>query len=171
VFEDIFQEQGVPPALTRLVFIESMFQPEAVSPAGAAGLWQLMPDTGRKYLTINDQVDERLDPWRSTRAAARLLLANYQRLQSWPLAVTAYNTGLTRMERASNRMETQNLADIIADFNEPGFGFAGKNFYAEFLGLLAAERSLKSSREGLLWLDSDPAVSAAPAFVPQLIAD
>jgi hypothetical protein len=66
---------------------------------------------------------------------------------------------------------TQNLADIISDSDEPGFGFAGKNFYAELLGLLAAERSLKSSHEGFPWLDSDSALSAAPAFVPQLIAD
>jgi len=171
LFEDIFQDEGVPPALTRLVFIESMFQAEAVSPAGAAGLWQLMPDTGRQYLTINETKDERLDTWRSTRAAAQLLRANYQRLQSWPLAVTAYNTGPSRMKRASNRLLTQNLADIISDSDEPGFGFAGKNFYAELLGLLAAERSLKSSHEGFPWLDSDSALSAAPAFVPQLIAD
>lgn len=160
VLEQIFAAEGVPPALTRLVFVESMFQADAVSPAGAAGLWQLMPETGRQYLTINETTDERLDPWRSTHAAAKLLRSNYQRLPDWPLAVTAYNTGPARLERACLQLSTHDLARIIADYAEPGFGFAGKNFYAQLLGVLAAEQALNQSRPEWPELRPESALSA-----------
>ncbi|KJR40947.1 lytic transglycosylase, partial [Candidatus Magnetoovum chiemensis] len=72
--ERVFQQQGIPLELTRLAFLESLFDVNAQSPAGAVGLWQFMKSTGRKYLTINEAIDERKDPIKSSKAAAKLLL-------------------------------------------------------------------------------------------------
>ena len=93
---EVFAERGLPPELAALPHVESSFDPTAYSKVGAAGLWQFMPATGRRYLRIDDAVDERLDPFRATEAAAQLLDFNYRFLGSWPLALTAYNHGAAR---------------------------------------------------------------------------
>ena len=77
----------------RLPHVESSFNTYAYSKVGAAGMWQFMRSTGRRFLRIDAVVDERLDPYRSTEAAARFLEQNYIVLGSWPLALTAYNHG------------------------------------------------------------------------------
>jgi membrane-bound lytic murein transglycosylase D len=169
--EAIFRQSGVPPALTRLVFVESMFQTDAVSPSGAVGLWQLMPETGQRYLTVSADKDERLDPVISTRAAARLLRANYRRLGNWPLAVTAYNTGVSRMESAEATLQTGNLARIIARYDDPWFGTAGRNFYAELLGILNAEEALDRAEEAASWPEPGRSLTGLPRFSPALLAD
>ncbi|MCL2340508.1 MAG: lytic transglycosylase domain-containing protein, partial [Proteobacteria bacterium] len=92
-FKRIFLAQGLPPELAYLPHVESSFNPRAYSKAGAAGLWQFTRSTGKDYLTINELVDERYDPTISTLAAAQLLKGNYEQLQTWPLALTAYNHG------------------------------------------------------------------------------
>jgi len=76
-----------------LPHVESSFNPAAYSKVGAQGLWQFMRSTGRRYLHIDSTVDDRLDPFRSTQAAAQLLAYNYHLLGTWPLALTAYNHG------------------------------------------------------------------------------
>ena len=169
--ESIFRKEGIPPALTRLVFMESMFQADAVSSAGAVGLWQLMPETGGHYLTVSEEKDERLDPVASTRAAARLLRNNFARLGNWPLAVTAYNTGTSRMELAKQALGTGELARIISAYQDPGFGVVGRNFYAELLGILNAEQAL--GRAELAAARPSPArtLSAAPRFFAARMAD
>ena len=83
-----------------LPHVESSFNAAAYSKVGAAGLWQFMRSTGRRYMRVDDAVDERLDPYRSTEAAAQLLAYNYRVLGSWPLALTAYNHGAAGMRRA-----------------------------------------------------------------------
>ena len=103
----IFREAGLPTDLTYLALVESSFNLRARSPMGAAGIWQFMPETGKKFLRIDDAVDERLDLIASTRAAARLLKQNYQILGSWPLAVTAYNHGTEGMLRHRNHRVAQ----------------------------------------------------------------
>jgi membrane-bound lytic murein transglycosylase D len=132
----IFREEGVPPELVYLPLVESSFNVRARSAAGAVGMWQFMPDTGRKFLRITDTVDERRDPLASTRAAARLLKENRRLLGNWPLAVTAYNHGTEGMFRAINAVGTDDLVQIIKRYQSPTFGFASKNFYAEFLAAL-----------------------------------
>ena len=131
--KEIFREEGMPADLAYLPLVESSFNWRARSSAGAVGMWQFMADTGKKFLRINDVVDERRDPWVSTRAAARLLKQNYQLFGNWPLAITAYNHGTEGIFRGIEVTGSKNLANLIRDYQSPTFGFASKNFYAEFL--------------------------------------
>ena len=93
--------RGLPLALRYLPLIESDYNPLAVSSKGAAGLWQLMPETARSLgLKVNALVDERFDVYASTQAALDYLAALHDRFQCWSLALAAYNGGPTRVERA-----------------------------------------------------------------------
>ena len=131
--EDIFMQHRVPKELVRLNFVESMFNYKARSKAGAAGVWQFMPRTAREFLHLNRLVDERISPLKATRAAAKLLRRNYRYLGTWPLAVTAYNQGAGSIKRAVRKLKTNDLNIIIAKYRSKTFGFAGRNFYSEYL--------------------------------------
>jgi membrane-bound lytic murein transglycosylase D len=138
--EAIFRREGLPVELTRLPLVESCFNVRAYSKAGAAGIWQFMPVTGRLYMRIDDAVDERRDPIASTEAAAQHLKTNYEVLGTWPLAITAYNHGRAGMVRAVAQVGTTDLVQIIKRYNGSSFKFASRNFYAEFLAALEVER-------------------------------
>ncbi len=104
---------GLPTDLTWLALIESGFSPSIVSPAGAAGLWQFMPDAGRAYgLVIDRWVDERLDPERSTEAACRYLGDLYRRFGSWELAMAAYNMGHGGLSRSIRKYNTNDFWEL-----------------------------------------------------------
>lgn len=134
MIEKIFEAQGVPKEIGRLVFVESMFVPRARSKVGAAGPWQFMAATARRHgLVINDIIDERYDPLIAAQAAARLLHHDYQKLQSWPLAINAYNSGAVRLERAKQRLHTRRIHLIIKHYEDRAYQFASRNFYPEFL--------------------------------------
>jgi membrane-bound lytic murein transglycosylase D len=94
--------RSIPPEFIYLPLIESQFLPGATSPAGAAGIWQLMPATARAYgLEVSTWVDERRDPVHSTFAAVRHLHDLYVELGSWQLAAAAYNCGSRRVAAAA----------------------------------------------------------------------
>ena len=131
--QQIFRERGLPVELTYLPLIESSFNSNARSHAGALGMWQFMPATGRQYMRVDRAIDERRDPIESTRAAASFLKQAYELLGNWPLAITAYNFGPGGMARAVAEVGSDNLVDVIQKYNNPYFGYPPKNFYAEFL--------------------------------------
>jgi membrane-bound lytic murein transglycosylase D len=113
--KSIFREQGIPTDLYHLAMIESGFIPTARSPAGAAGMWQFMPATSRDVsLRVDALVDERLDPVRSTRAAARHLRSLYRVHGDWALAAAAYNAGSTRVLRSLERYAARNFWDLAS---------------------------------------------------------
>lgn len=132
----IFRAEGLPVELAYLPLVESSFNIRARSGAGAVGMWQFMPETGKKFLRIDGNIDERKDPFESTKAAARLLKENYQLLGNWPLAITAYNHGTDGMFRGIKAVESDDIVDLIRQYQSPTFGFASKNFYAEFLAVV-----------------------------------
>ena len=131
--EAIFRKKRLPIELTRIVFVESMFNTNALSKVGASGVWQFMPATGRRFLTVNRWIDERNSPIKATRAAADLLKDNYQILKSWPLAITAYNHGAGGMLRATKQTGTSDFGVIVRQYKSNSFGFASRNFYGEYL--------------------------------------
>ncbi len=139
--EEIFRREGVPPEITRLPLVESSFNTRARSKAGAVGMWQFMPATARGYLRVDDAVDERLDPISSTRAAARLLRQNYDRLGTWPLAIAAYNHGPGGIARAVRETGTTDIVAILQRYRGRSFKFASRNFYPEFLAALEVEQN------------------------------
>ena len=104
IFEDILAKHQLPFELCYLPVIESALNPQAHSPMGAAGLWQFMPATGKRYgLEINSLIDERMDPIRSTEAACQFLKALYNVFADWNLVIAAYNCGPGNVNKAIHR--------------------------------------------------------------------
>ena len=134
----------VPEDLAYLPHVESSFQAHAYSKSGAAGMWQFIASTGRRFLTIDYVVDERLSPTEATLAAARLLRKNYQKLGTWPLAITAYNHGAAGMSRAVKAVGTRDIATICHEYDGRYFGFASRNFYPQFLAARRIARDHES---------------------------
>ncbi len=132
---------GLPAELAVLPHVESSFNPAAYSKAGAAGLWQFMRSTGRRFMRIDSAVDDRLDPFRSTEAAAQLLAYNYRVLGSWPLALTAYNHGTAGVRRAKETLGTDDIVRVVRSYTSRTFGFASRNFYVSFLAALEIDRN------------------------------
>jgi membrane-bound lytic murein transglycosylase D len=138
---ETLKQNGVPPEIAALPHVESSFNAFAYSRVGAAGLWQFMPKTARRYMRVDDLVDERLDPFRATEAAANLMLYNYRLVGTWPLAVTAYNHGPGGLRRAQDELGSSDIAVIVKHYNGATFGFASRNFYVAFLAALEVDRN------------------------------
>jgi hypothetical protein len=109
----IFEEEGVPAELLVVADVESRFNPAALSRKGAVGLWQLMPETARRYgLRVQGRIDDRQSPQRSTRAAARYLRDLHLRFGEWLLALAAYNAGEDTVQRAIDRGGSDDFREL-----------------------------------------------------------
>ncbi|WP_228719812.1 lytic transglycosylase domain-containing protein [Methylococcus geothermalis] len=131
-FRRIFRDAGLPEELAFLPHVESSFQANARSSAGAIGIWQFTAGAAKTFMNGQDSVSARLDPIASAHGAARYLSHAYGKLGSWPLAVTSYNHGIGGMQKAKNRYG-HDFERIVQDYDHPLFGFASRNYYAEFL--------------------------------------
>ncbi len=138
----VLRERGLPLELAALPHVESSFDPNARSHAGAGGLWQFMPSTARMFkLRIDSVIDERFDPWRATEGAAALLANNHRVTGTWPLALIAYNHGPGGPLRAKRELGTEDIGVILARYEGPSFGFASRNFYPSFLAALEIDQN------------------------------
>jgi membrane-bound lytic murein transglycosylase D len=163
----VLAERGVPAEIGALPHVESSFNPAAYSRVGAAGLWQFMPATARRFMRVDSLVDQRLDPYSATEAAANLMLYNYRLLGSWPLAVTAYNHGPGGLRRAQDELGTSDIAVIVKRYQGATFGFASRNFYVAFLAALEVDRNADKYFGSLTHLpDAQSSVVVLPDYIP-----
>ncbi len=124
---------GVPIALAALPHVESSYNTDARSHVGASGIWQFTRSTGRRFMQVDHVLDERNDPFLATTAAGKLLAYNYSIAGNWPMAITAYNHGLSGVRRAMRQHGDTNYTEILREYNGRTFGFASRNFYVAFL--------------------------------------
>lgn len=157
----VLKKMDLPLEIAALPHVESSFNNKAYSKVGAAGMWQFTRSTGRRYMRVDHVMDERLDPFIATLAAARLLKNNYAVTGTWPLAMTAYNHGAAGMRRAAKKVGTTNIVTILRKYKSRSFGFASRNFYPSFLAAVEI-----SSQPEKYFRHIKPADPANYEFIP-----
>ncbi len=163
---EVLRVEGVPAELVALPHVESSFEPTAYSRAGAAGMWQFTRSTGLRYMRIDHIVDDRRDPFFSTVAAARLLRDNYEVLQNWALAITAYNHGQAGMRNAVRSTGSDRIEVILRQYSGRAFGFASRNFYVAFLAAVDVDAN---AEEFFGPLTPDPEALTSVINVPDFL--
>ena len=162
-----FTALGVPVELAALPHVESSYNPDARSHVGASGIWQFTRSTGRRFMQVDHVIDERNDPFEATRGAARLLAYNYSITGNWPMAITAYNHGLSGVRRAMRRYGDTAYVEILRNYNGRTFGFASRNFYVAFLAAKQVDQDPELYFPGVV-RESPTAYAELklPAYVP-----
>ncbi|MDR1452243.1 MAG: LysM peptidoglycan-binding domain-containing protein [Helicobacteraceae bacterium] len=151
-------DAGLPPAMVYMAMAESSFKPKAYSTAQAAGIWQFIAGTAKRYgLKVDSYVDERRDPIKSTDAAIRYLKDLHAQFGKWSLAIMAYNCGEGRLKKAITQAGTDNL-DVLMSVNaktrKPYLPFETRHYLRKVLALASLSESeslmVASSSEHLL---------------------
>ncbi|MBN1880342.1 transglycosylase SLT domain-containing protein [bacterium] len=151
MIQEKIRERGMPESVAWIPMVESWFDPAARSPCHAVGLWQLMPATARKFgLRIDDWIDERKDPIRSTDAALDLLSYLHERTGSWFLAYAAYHCGESGINQAIKR---QGIDDYWILSARKEFSSHTRFYVAAIMALTAIERD--SERHGVQFPAAD----------------
>ena len=139
MIRQVFAEEGIPQDLAYLGVVESGYINKAKSYARAVGMWQFMPSTGRLFgLKINRWVDERRDPVKATRAAARYLKRLYELSGDWYLALVGYNAGPLTTQRAQANLGTANFWDM---YRSPYLRNQTKNYVPELCAAILIARN------------------------------
>lgn len=144
-----FIKHGVPIDLAALPHVESSYNPDARSHVGASGIWQFTRGTGRRFMQVDHVLDERNDPFLATEAAAKLLSYNYSIAGNWPMAITAYNHGLSGARRAMREFGDEEYVKILREYRGRAFGFASRNFYVAFLAARHVDQNAESYFPGV----------------------
>ncbi|MCH8071031.1 MAG: LysM peptidoglycan-binding domain-containing protein [Proteobacteria bacterium] len=162
-----FSRLGVPHELAALPHVESSYNPDARSHVGASGIWQFTRSTGRRFLQVDHILDERNDPFLATTAAAKLLAYNYSITGNWPMAITAYNHGLSGARRAMRQYGDNAYTEIFRHYKSRTFGFASRNFYVAFLAAMQIDQNPQAYFPGLVPdRPVDYATMLLPAYIP-----
>ncbi len=127
---------NLPKDLAYLPFLESGFHNRTKSKVGAKGLWQFMPETGRRWgLKVNRKTDQRVWPIKSTRAALKKLKYYHGKINVWGLTLTAHNYGINGVLRAIKKLNTKDYVTVRNKHHTSIFKFAAKNFYPSFIAV------------------------------------
>ncbi|GAB6071721.1 hypothetical protein JCM14244_00980 [Venenivibrio stagnispumantis] len=145
----IFEKEGIPQEFMFLPIVESKFIMQAKSPKGAAGIWQFMPQTARNYgLVVNKYIDERLDPIKSTIAAAKHLKSLYRIFSDWVLVIASYNSGENKIIRKVS-LHGSSYTDI-----KNYLPSQTKSYVPSFIALIEVAKEL-AEKKGYLYKDTD----------------
>ncbi|MGE4232157.1 MAG: lytic transglycosylase domain-containing protein [Bacteriovoracia bacterium] len=168
--ESIFRKYALPPELTRIPIVESSFNPKAISKADAVGVWQFLERSAKEYLVVDDynKIDERLSPIKSTYAAAKMFKRNYRLLDDYALAIIAYNHGPKNLLAIKRKYRGANIAKLLKLKKNSPLGYASKNYYAEFLAILHAEK-YRDQLYGLTFRQHSDAISIVKLKKPASI--
>lgn len=162
--KSILTEEGVPEDLFYIALIESGLNPNARSRAGAVGMWQFIEGTAKRYgLRVDWWVDERQDPEKATRAAARYLKDLYNQFGSWYLAAAGYNTGEGRVRRAVARHNSTDFWELAR--NRRYFGRETRNYVPKYLAAMLIAKD--PVRYGFMGMDFSEKVAYDKVAVDQ----